>query len=273
MAFEAYLIKENEKVKLEDFDANDLGEWKGKKREAKKHFASLAEKIGDLQQLLHAVHQHKVLIVLQAMDSGGKDGTIRSVLSQVNPQGVKIANFKVPTPIELDHDYLWRVHAAVPGKGEMTFFNRSHYEDVLVVRVKELMPKAVWSKRFEHINQFEKMLADEGTLILKFYLHIDLEEQKQRFLERIEDPKKQWKFNPGDIEERKNWDAYQKAYEEVLNRTSTSYAPWYVVPANRNWYRNLIVASVIADALEGLQMEYPKLKENPEQYIQALESS
>jgi len=260
MAFEEYCIKPNQKIKLKDYDPNSLGNWEGKKKEAKQEFTKLAKKIGELQKLLYAEHKHKGLIVLQAMDSGGKDGTTRSVLKKVNPQGVKIANFKVPTPIELDHNYLWRVHAKVPGKGEMTFFNRSHYEDVLVVRVKELVPKHEWSKRYDQINAFEKMLAEEGTLILKFFLHIDLDEQKKRFLERLEDPQKHWKFNPGDIEERKRWDAYQQAYEEVLNRTSSEWAPWYVVPANRNWYRNLIVASVITEALEGLKMQYPPLE-------------
>ncbi|HEY60835.1 MAG TPA: polyphosphate kinase 2 family protein [Anaerolineae bacterium] len=269
---EKYHIKPNAKVRLSDYDPNALGDFEGEKRECKKKFKQLCVQLGSLQKKLYAEHKHKILIVFQALDTGGKDGTIRAVFKKVNPQGVKVANFKVPTPIELDHDYLWRVHTKVPGKGEMVIFNRSHYEDVLVVRVHKLVPHEVWSKRYRHINEFEQILTEEGTTILKFFLHIDLEEQKKRFLERLEDPQKNWKFNPKDIEERKLWGKYKEAYEEMLCRTSTDWAPWFVVPANRNWIRNLIVASIIVNTLNKLDMHFPNLIENPEPYKAALES-
>ena len=267
-----YRIDPEKPIKIKKLDTNDLGDWEGKKKDAQKAFKKLQKDLAELQEVLYAEQKHKILIILQAMDTGGKDGTIRTLLEKVNPQGVKIANFKTPTPIELAHDYLWRVHARVPGKGEMVIFNRSHYEDVLVARVHELVPKEVWKKRFEQINAFERMLAEEGTTILKFYLHIDKEEQKQRFLERLIDPKKQWKFNPNDLEERKKWDLYQDAYQDVLNKTSTPWAPWYAIPANRNWYRNLCVASVIVETLKSLKLKYPEPLPNPESYIQALEN-
>ena len=267
-----YKIDPEKPIKLKKLDANDMGDWEGKKKEARKVFAKLQKELAELQEVLYAEQKNKVLIIFQAMDSGGKDGTSRSLLEKVNPQGVKIANFKVPTPIELAHDYLWRVHPKVPAKGEIVIFNRSQYEDVLVVRVHEMVSKNVWKKRFDQINAFEKMLAEEGTTILKFYLHIDLEEQKERFLERLTDPKKQWKFNPNDLEERKLWDAYQTAYQDVLNKTSTPWAPWYAIPANRNWYRNLCVGKVIVDTLKSLKMKYPDPVPNPDTYIQALEN-
>jgi PPK2 family polyphosphate:nucleotide phosphotransferase len=169
----------------------------------------------------------------------------------------------VPTPQELDHDFLWRVHQQAPGRGEIVIFNRSHYEDVLVVRVHNLVPKEVWSKRYDHINDFERMLADHGTTILKFFLHIDLDEQKERMLARVNEPTKRWKFNPGDIEERKLWPEYMKAYQDALSKTSTAWAPWYVVPANRKWYRNLVVGTVVVEALEALKMRYPEPNFNP----------
>jgi PPK2 family polyphosphate:nucleotide phosphotransferase len=210
-----------------------------------------------LQGLLYAEHKHKILIVLQGLDTAGKDGTIRSVFSGINPQGVHIASFKVPTAAELDHDFLWRIHSQVPGRGELVIFNRSHYEDVLVVRVHNLVPEAVWRQRYDEINNFEKMLAEEGTTILKFYLNISKDEQKQRLQDRLDDPKKNWKFNPGDLKERELWDQYINAYEDAINETSTKWAPWYVVPANHNWYRNLCVISTIVETLDGLNMKYP----------------
>jgi len=267
-----YKIDPQVPIKLKKLNANAVGDWEGKKKVAKKEFKKLQKELADLQEVLYAEQKHKILIILQAMDGGGKDGTIRALLEKVNPQGVKIANFKVPTPIELAHDYLWRVHAAVPAKGEMVIFNRSHYEDVLVVRVHEMVPKRIWQKRFEQINSFEKMLTEEGVTILKFYLHISKEEQKQRFIERVSDPQKQWKFNPQDIEERKFWEHYQEAYEEMLNKTSTSWSPWYAIPANHNWYRDLCVASIIIDTLQSLQLKYPTPLANPETYIKAFES-
>jgi PPK2 family polyphosphate:nucleotide phosphotransferase len=217
-----------------------------------------------LQNVLYAEHKHNFLIVLQGMDTSGKDGTIKHVFRGVNPQGVKIANFKVPSHIELDHDYLWRVHKKVPGKGEIVIFNRSHYEDVLVVRVHDLVPKNVWSKRYAQINAFEKILADEGTTILKFFLHIDLDEQKERLQARLDDPQKQWKFRKGDLDERKVWPNYIQAYEDVLSKTSTKYAPWYIIPSNRKWYRNLIISTILIETLKNLNMKYPTPEEDLE---------
>jgi PPK2 family polyphosphate:nucleotide phosphotransferase len=233
------------------------------KNEGRKQLLELNHRLEELQELLHAEHKHKVLIVLQAMDTGGKDGTIRHVFEGVNPQGVRVASFKKPTPEELGHDFLWRVHKQVPGRGEIVIYNRSHYEDVLVVRVHDLAPKGVWSKRYDHINDFERMLVDEGTTILKFFLHIDLDEQKERLQARLDEPNKRWKFNPADLEERKLWPKYVKAYEDAISKTSTDWAPWYVVPANRKWYRNLVVGTVIIEALEDLNMRYPKPEFDP----------
>jgi len=254
---EQYRIQPGKKFKLADFSADDLGDFDGKKQKGNEKLAENRADLVELQELLYSEHKHRLLIVLQAMDGGGKDGTIRSVFEGVNPQGVRIASFKTPTQPELDHDYLWRIHSQTPGKGEIVVFNRSHYEDVLVVRVHNLVPRDVWKKRYQQINDFERQLSEEGTTILKFFLNISLEEQKERFLERLEMPQKRWKFNPGDLDERKLWPDYMKAFEEAIQKTSTKWAPWYVVPANRNWYRNLVVSSVIVDTLKAMKMEYP----------------
>lgn len=228
------------------------------KHEGKQRLKELNERLEALQEMLYAEGKHKVLVVLQATDTGGKDGTIRHVFDGTNPQGVKVASFKRPTERELAHDYLWRVHAHTPGNGEIVIFNRSHYEDVLVVRVHGLVPPERWSKRYAHIEAFERMLADEGTTILKFFLHISAGEQAERLQARLDDPTKHWKFSVGDLAERKRWDDYRAAFEEMLSRTSTEHAPWYVVPADRKWYRNLVVATVLVEALEGLGMSYPE---------------
>ena len=260
---DCYRVIPGSRVELCEWNPNDKFAFPGKKKEGRKRLLELNEQLEELQELLYAEHKHKVLIVLQAMDSGGKDGTIRHVFEGVNPQGVRVAGFKKPTPEELDHDYLWRVHKQTPGRGEIVIFNRSHYEDVLVVRVHSLVPEEVWSKRYEHVNAFERTLADEGTTILKFYLHIDLDEQKERFQARLDEPHKNWKFNPADVEERKLWPKYMQAYEDAISKTSTEYAPWYVVPANRKWYRNLVVGTVIVEALQGLNMRYPEPQFDP----------
>ena len=258
-----YRVKPDSRVDLGEWDPNDKSAFLRWKNEGRKRLLELNKKLEELQELLYAEHEHKVLIVLQAMDTGGKDGTIRHVFEGVNPQGVRVASFKKPTPEELGHDFLWRVHEQVPGKGEMVIFNRSHYEDVLVVRVHNLVPKEVWSKRYEHINSFEHLLAEEGTTILKFFLHIDLDEQKERLQARLDEPNKRWKFNPEDLKERKLWPKYVKAYEDAISKTSTSWAPWYIVPANRKWYRNLVVGTVIIEALEDLNMRHPEPKFDP----------
>ncbi len=255
---ERYRVKPGSKIKLNQWDPNDKSAFAGDKREAREALQALNERLEALQEQLYAEDKHKVLIVLQAMDTGGKDGIIRHVFEGVNPQGVKVASFKKPTPEELARDYLWRVHKHTPGRGEIVIFNRSHYEDVLVVRVHNLVPPEVWGRRYAHINDFERLLADEGTTILKFYLHIDLDEQKERFQSRLDEPHKRWKFNLGDLEERKLWPEYMQAYEDVLSKTSTEWAPWYVVQANRKWYRNLVVATVLVETLEGLDMSYPQ---------------
>ncbi len=257
-----YLVKPDTKVNLLKVNPNDTGDFKGGKRKGLAELEKLNDKLEALQELLFAEHKQKVLVVLQAMDTGGKDGAIRRVFDGVNPAGVRVASFKAPTPEELDHDYLWRIHKQVPGKGEMVIFNRSHYEDVLVVRVHELVPPEVWRKRFDQINDFERALAENGTTILKFYLHIDRDEQKERLQTRLDDPTKRWKFRLGDLEERKRWDEYMEAYEDVFSKTSTEYAPWYIVPANRKWYRDLVISSVLVETLEDLKMKYPESEEN-----------
>lgn len=268
-----FQVNDKNKIKLKGFDADDLTHGPDGKKAAKDELENLRERLIHLQQMLYAQNKHKLLIILQAMDAGGKDGTIRSIFQGVNPQGVKVVSFKVPTPLELAHDYLWRVHEKTPATGEIVIFNRSHYEDVLVVRINELAPEKVWKKRFQHINAFERLLTEEGTTILKFFLFISKEEQKQRFLERIKDHEKQWKFNPKDLAERQKWDAYMQAYQAVLDKTSSKLAPWYVIPANRNWYRDLLVARILVRELESLKMEYPQPVEDIQQYLEPLTNS
>jgi PPK2 family polyphosphate:nucleotide phosphotransferase len=214
-------------------------------------------KLDALQQRLAAENTRSVLLVLQAMDAAGKDGTIRSILSGLNPAGVRVTSFKVPGGRETAQDYLWRVHAACPGDGEIGVFNRSHYEDVLVVRVKGYAKRPVWSRRFRHINEFERMLSDEGTSIVKCFLNVSKSEQARRFQARLDDPAKNWKFRAADLEDRKLWPKYQHAYEETIRQTSTSYAPWYVVPADHNWVRNLAVARILLGTLENLSPKFP----------------
>ncbi|MFL7812647.1 MAG: polyphosphate kinase 2 family protein [Anaerolineales bacterium] len=262
-----YLVKQGAALDLKAWDPNDKSLFPISKKEGKGLLKDLNQELEHLQELLYAESKHKVLIVLQAMDTGGKDGTIRHVFEGVNPQGVKVAGFKVPTPKELAHDYLWRVHKHTPGSGEIVIFNRSHYEDVLVVRVHDLVPREVWSRRYEHIRAFEKLLADEGTTVLKFYLHIDLAEQKERLQERLDQPDKNWKFSIGDLKERARWDQYLAAYQQALQETSTEYAPWYIVPANRKWYRNLVISTIIINKLKSLDMSYPEAEEGLEDVV------
>lgn len=268
-----YLVKPGQNIDLKEIDPAESGEFKGGKQEGLAAIGKLTGSLAVLQELLYAEHRQKVLIVLQAMDTGGKDGTIRRVFEGVNPQGVRVASFKAPSVPELDHDYLWRVHQQMPAKGEIVIFNRSHYEDVLIVRVHELVPPAVWKARYEQINAFERMLTQEGTTILKFFLHISPDEQKTRLRARLEDETKQWKYNPGDLKERQLWKQYMQAYEDVLNRTSTEYAPWYIVPADRKWYRDWVVATVIVETLARLNMSYPKPAFDVSAALQAIEAT
>jgi len=264
---ERYRVKPKDTIRLKEWDPGDTGEYKGEKDEGQEQLEELNKELELLQELLYAEGKHKVLVVLQGMDTSGKDGVIRHVFDGVNPQGVRVANFKVPTPEELAHDYLWRVHRQTPGRGEIVIFNRSHYEDVLAVRVHNLVPEEIWKKRYDQIVEFEQLLVQEGTTILKFYLHIDLDEQKERLQARLEDPTKQWKFKVGDLKERTLWSEYMAAYEDALNKTSTDKAPWYIVPANKKWYRNLVIASVLVDALKKLDMHYPPSEDDLSQVV------
>ncbi len=259
-----YVVKPGQKVHLAAWDPNDTGDF-ADKSETRKALKQARKELVELQERLYAEDKHKVLIVLQAMDTGGKDGVIKSVMRGVNPQGCQVASFKVPTPEELAHDFLWRVHSRVPGRRFITIFNRSHYEDVLVVRVHNLVPEDVWRQRYEQINNFEKLLADTGTLILKFYLHISKDEQKRRLEARRDTPEKRWKFAVGDLKERAYWNDYMQAYEEALSRCSTPWAPWYVVPANKKWYRDLVVARILVEKLKALDMRYPEAPEGIEE--------
>ena len=250
------------KVDLGDFDA---GATFGREKDAAEaELDKVLARLEDLQARLWAEGKHRVLVVMQGIDAAGKDGTIRVIAGAFNPQGTPVTSFKVPSPAELAHDYLWRVHRQVPGKGEIGIFNRSHYEEVLVVRVHELVPEERWRKRYGHIRDFERMLTDEGVTIVKFFLAIDKDEQRARFQERVDDPAKRWKFSFGDLEERKRWDDYRAAFEEMLEETSTPYAPWYLVPGNRNWLRNLAVGEILADTLDDLEPAYPPAQEGAE---------
>jgi len=253
-----YRVQPDDSFRLAHFDPDDTSAFVGGKQEALEALAQLNKRLEKLQELLYAEGKHKVLVVLQAMDAGGKDGTIRVVFDGVDPSGVRVASFGVPTEQELARDYLWRVHQQVPRKGELVIFNRSHYEDVLVVRVKNLVPEQVWQKRYHHIREFERMLVDEGTIILKFFLHISKDEQRKRLQERLDNPEKRWKFRKGDLEDRQLWEKYQEAFEVAIRETSTTYAPWYVIPANKNWYRNWLVSSILVETLEDLQMQHPQ---------------
>lgn len=239
--------------------------------ELEKKIAKVTGRLGELQKVLNADASRSLLIILQGRDASGKDGVVGAVFDACNAQGVRVNSFKVPSATELAHDYLWRIHQVVPEKGMIGIFNRSHYEDVLVVRVHNLVPKEVWSKRFDEINNFERMLADNGVVILKFFLHVSHDEQRQRLIERIEDPTKNWKFKAGDLDERKLWDKYNQAYRDALKKCSTPWAPWYVVPADKNKARNYLVAKRIVKTLEGLNLEYPKPKTDLSQYLKGLE--
>lgn len=264
MTLDPFIYRATPPIDLSSFDTRDTALFDDGKKAGKKAFKELNARLELLQEQLYAQDEHRLLIVLQATDTGGKDGTIRRVFEGVNPQGVDVASFKKPTPEELAHDYLWRVHKHVPGDGRITIFNRSHYEDVLVVRVHDLVPEERWSKRYGHIRNFEQMLVDEGTTILKFFLHISKEEQKERLEARLENPDKHWKFSLGDLDERRLWDDYQQAFEIMINETSTPEAPWYVIPADRKWYRDLVISSTIVQTLESLGVDWPEAESDLE---------
>ena len=266
-ARDALLVRPGDDLDLSDHDTRATVGWGGDKEEGKAAVAALNARLEALQEKLYAEGRRRVLVVLQAMDTGGKDSTIRHVFDGVNPQGVKVASFKKPTEEELARDYLWRAHAVVPADGQITVFNRSHYEDVLVVRVHDLVPEERWRRRYGHIRDWEQMLVDEGTTIIKLFLHISPEEQKERLQDRLDEPDKHWKFAKGDLAERKRWDDYIAAFEEALSQTSTDDAPWYVIPADRKWYRNLVISALLVDLLEGLDMRWPAPEEGLEDIV------
>ena len=247
---------------LHRIDPADLTGAPGDKKATEVASLALNRELSELQERLWAENRRSLLVVLQAMDAGGKDGAIRKVFGGVNPQGCRVTSFKAPSEEELAHDFLWRINKATPRKGEIGIFNRSHYEDVLIVRVHDLVPKAVWSKRYAIINSFEANLAASGTTIVKFFLHISKEEQAERFRKRLENPEKHWKFRTADLEERRYWDDYQQAFEDALTRTSTAAAPWYVIPADKKWYRDWALLSVLVGTMRAMDPQYPEPEED-----------
>lgn len=258
-------VAPDSKVRLGTVDTATTFGWQ--KESAKQELEEVKARLDVLQQRLFAEDRRSVLLVLQAMDAAGKDGTIRAILSGLNPAGVSVAGFGVPGGPEAEHDYLWRIHAQAPAKGRIVVFNRSHYEDVLVVRVRGFAPKKVWQRRYEHIREFEEMLSDEGTTVVKCFLHVSKEEQRERLQERIDDPEKRWKFRKGDLDDRALWPEYMKAFEDALERTSTARAPWYIVPADRNWVRNLAVAKILLHHVAALDPQLPPAEEGIEGLI------
>lgn len=261
-----YRVEPGSRITLSEFDPEE-SEHYTRKKDVQEELHTQRDRIRELQARLYAENQRSVLIVLQALDTGGKDGTIRGVFQGVNPQGCQVWSFKTPSSEEMEHDFLWRYHAKTPPKGMIHIFNRSHYEDVLIVRVKQLMPQEVWSRRYEMINEFEHMLTLSNTTVLKFYLHISKDEQKERLESRLRNPDKHWKFSRSDLKERAYWDDYQLAFEDAISKCSTEYAPWYVVPANKKWYRNLVVARTIADTLEAMNPQFPPAEEGLDEIV------
>lgn len=257
---ERLVVKPGKRVRLAEFDPSETHRLT--KAGAEPRLAKNLERLEELQYLMHAERRRSLLVVLQGIDASGKDGTIRNVMTAFNPQGCRVTSFKAPTPEELAHDFLWRVHAVTPGKGEVAVFNRSHYEDVLVVRVLELAPKSVWERRYEQINRFEEHLAAHDVVIVKIFLHISKDEQRERLQKRLDDPAKHWKVSLGDLEQRKKWDDYMRAYEDALSQCSSSHAPWYIVPADKKWFRNLAVSDILVDTLDALKMKFPKTGED-----------
>lgn len=251
-----FRIAPGERVHLKDIDPNYKSN--DDKKEALKKIAKLRDKMGDLQQHLFAERKRSLLVCLQALDAGGKDGVIKHVIGSMNPDGCHVANFKEPSQEELAHDFLWRIKAQMPKKGEVAIFNRSHYEDVLIVRVHRLVPKEVWSKRYDQINNFERQHIENGTGILKFFLHISKEEQLQRFEQRLDDPAKRWKISEADYTEREYWDDYMRAYEDAIARCNTEESPWFVIPADHKWFRDLAISEIIVSTLESMNIQVPQ---------------
>ncbi len=260
------LIKPDTRVSLKEYDPDDTGDYHSEK-DAEGPLEEQRRELVKLQSLFYADRRYALLIILQGMDASGKDGTIKHVMSGLNPLGVSVVPFKAPSDEELAHDFLWRIHYHTPARGRIAIFNRSQYEDVLVVRVHDLVPRKVWKRRYKQINRFEHILADNDTVILKFFLHISKNEQKKRLQERLNDPTHYWKFSRKDVEERQYWDDFVRAYEDALSKCSTKWAPWHIVPANHKWYRNLVVARAVVDALRGLKLRYPEPPEDAQKII------
>ena len=271
MKISNYIVKPNSKINLEKYDPNDTADLKSK-NDAKEHLEKNIEKMIELQDKLYASDKYSFLLIFQAMDAAGKDSTIKHVMSGLNPQGTQVYSFKQPSKEELDHGYLWRVQKVAPERGKIGIFNRSHYEEVLIVKVHdllkfqriptELVNENIWQERYKQISDFENYLFKNGTIVLKFFLHVSKDEQKKRFLDRIEDQAKNWKFSSADVEERKFWNDYQKAYEDAISATSKIYAPWYIIPADKKWFARLLVSDIIIDKMKKLNLEYPKLSKD-----------
>lgn len=260
-----HIIPPGKKIDLKGFSTRGK-DFHDNREQAEAELPELRIELAEWQRKLYSEGKQSLLVVLQAMDTGGKDGTIRYVFRGVNPQGVHVASFKQPSDRELKHDFLWRIHRETPGRGMIGIFNRSHYEDVLVVRVEKIAPKEVWSERYELLNQFESLLTHNNTRILKFFLHISPEEQLKRFRERLENPDKRWKFSPHDLEHRKHWAKYQTAYEDALEKCSTEHAPWFAIPSDQKWYRNWIICKTIFETLRDMNPQYPTIDWEPEDF-------
>jgi PPK2 family polyphosphate:nucleotide phosphotransferase len=263
-ALERYRVKPGEKLDFGKLDSSEKSLFQGSQKDGiEPQFDELQCQLQQLQKRLYAENKHRILVVMQAMDTGGKDGCIKHVFSRIDPQGIHVCSFKKPSEPELARDFLWRVHAEVPATGQLVIFNRSHYEDIIAVRVKKIFPDVVWQRRERHVIEFERMLAEEGTTIVKIFLHISKDEQKRRLEARLANPAKHWKIHPDDLADRARWDEFMLAYEEVISKTSTEQSPWYVVPADRKWYRNLCVARIMLDTLKQLNMEFPPINWDP----------
>ncbi|MHA6534088.1 PPK2 family polyphosphate kinase [Paenibacillus sp. BAC0078] len=258
MNIKRYMIKDTSETVLKKLDPDDSGDFESKE-EAEAKMVKLKERLAELQDILFAQKKHSLLVILQGMDSSGKDGTVKHIFSGINPQGFMVTSFKKPSLEEEAHDFLWRVHMKTPPKGYIAAFNRSHYEDVLVPRVHGSLEKEELKRRFRYIREFEEMLAEEGTTIVKLFLHISKKKQLEKIQERLQDPTKHWKFDASDLQEREYWDDYQAAYEDVFQETSIENAPWYWIPANHRWYRNYLALAIVVKTLEGLDLSYPKL--------------
>lgn len=265
-ASERYLIKPGSRLSIDSVCANEKTLFDGKKEDSLPVMQEQLLQLKDLQTKLYSGNNKKLLVIMQAMDAGGKDGCVKSVFASVDPLGIHVEAFKRPSEEELAHDFLWRVHQKCPRNGMISVFNRSHYEDILAVRVKKLFDDEVWQRRYRHVNEFERMLAEEGTTIVKIFLRISKDEQAERLQGRLDNPEKHYKFEPGDLEDRKRWDQFMHAYEDLFEKTSTSFAPWYIVPADRKWYRNLVVSQILIDVMKGMDLRHPEVTWKPSDF-------